>query len=328
MLHVLLSQADSYHDVVDHLSTAGARVTLIGPQSRRHAIPGKRAILQAMFSRNLLRARQLWTESDRVLVVGWQALPILLLIRLGLLRRPAKLLVMACFIHGARARSVVNRAWRLLRFPGLGFVTFSLGEARNLTEVVGIDPAMVHFHLWRQKLGGQTPADQISDDGYIFTGGFSNRDYNLLLSATSGTGVPVVVVASQRNDIDPLLNPDATIYRDLPELEFERLLAKSKMVAMPLKSRGEACGQSVLLRVLRNEKPLVATRHEAIEAYLGSDYPGFVAYDDAAAMRQAVERALADTDYRLSLVTAIRRAAAQLAQRSTPGQEVEQFLLA
>jgi|SRR5471030_147285 len=328
MLHVLLSQPDSYHDVVEHFSAVGARVTLVGPAGSKAAMPGKRAILQGMFSPNLLRARKLWTELDRVLVVGWQAIPILLLIRLGLLRRPAKLLVMACFIHGKRTRSIVNSVWRFLRFPGLGFITFSLGETRNLTDAVGINPTMVHFHLWRQQLGGQVSPDQIVDEGYIFTGGFSNRDYNLLLSATNGIGVPVVIVASQRNDIDPLLNPAITVHRDLPETEFEVLLAKSKLVAMPLKSSGEACGQSVLLRVLRNGKPLVATRHEAIEAYLGRDYPGFVAYDDPAAMRQAIERVLSDVDYRRTLVTAIRQAGLRLLQQATPGQEVEQFLLA
>ena len=328
MLYVLIPKADSYRDITKHLEANGARLVLVGSDKPGPAIPGKLAILADMLSPALLRARKTWTKADRVLVVGWQALPILAMIRLGLLPRPAKLLVMACFIHGRRARQIINRAWRLLKFPELGFITFSPSETRNLVEEVGMPAAKVHFHLWRQQLDGQPASDSVGDDGYIFSGGFSNRDYDLLLSASRDLAAPVVVVAAEHNTIDASLHPQATIHRNLPEAEFEQLLARSKVVAMPLKSQGEACGQSVLLRVLRNGKPLIATRHEAIEAYLGSDYQGFVAPGDAGAMRERLRQALTDEPFRAMLSQQIVHAARQLDGQHQPGQEIEQFLLA
>ena len=114
---------------------------------------------------------------------------------------------------------------------------------------------------------GRAGAGMVSDDGFIFTGGYSNRDYDLLLSAAAEVPAPLVIVASSRNQISAAAGPNTTIHRDLPEGEFETLLARSRLVAMPLKSQGEACGQSVLLRVLRNGKPLVATRHEEVSAW-------------------------------------------------------------
>lgn len=42
------------------------------------------------------------------------------------------------------------------------------------------------------------------------------------------------------------------VYRDIAEGKFEALLAHSRVLAMHFKSQWEACGQSVLLRVLRN----------------------------------------------------------------------------
>lgn len=328
MLYVLLSKPDSYRDVTKYLESAGARVLLVGSDKPGAAIPGKLAILKGMLSPAVLRARNSWTASDRVLVVGWQALPILVMLRLGLLPRPAKLAIVGCFIHGRRARQIINRAWRMLRFPGLAFITFSPGETRNLLDEVGMPADRVHFHLWRQDLDGQADAASIGDDGYIFSGGFSNRDYDLLLNASKGLPAPVVVVAAGHNTIDAELNPQATIHRNLPEAEFEQLLARSKVVALPLRSQGEACGQSVLLRVLRNGKPLIATRHEAIEAYLGSDYQGFVAPDDVAAMRDSLARALADDAFRAQLSAQIARASRDLDGQHQPGREIEQFLLA
>lgn len=328
MIHILLSQAGTYRDITDYLQARGARLSVVGPPSDARAFRSKLSIALAMLSPTLLRARKLWTKEDRVLVIGWQILPLLAMIRLGLLPRPQKMLAMACFIHGSRARRIVNRAWRALRFPGLGFITFSQGERSNLIDTVGIDPAAVHFHLWRQDLYGRASEDMIVDDGSIFAGGYSNRDYDLLLQATRELDAGVTIVAAGSNQIDLTLRPQTTVLRDLPEAEFEALLARSRVVAMPLRSQGDACGQSVLLRVLRNGKPMIATYHESIEAYLGKDYPGFVPHNNVEAMRSALTRALEDSGYRDTLTQAINRANEKLQQQSGPGEEVEQFLLA
>lgn len=326
MIHVVLSQAGSYRDVTNFLAGQGARVTVVGPTPDPDRLRSKLSILAAMVSPKLRHAFGLWKKQDRVLVVGWQALPLLALIKLHLLPRPERLLVMACFIHGQRARSIVNRAWRLLAFPGLGFITFSPGEARNLISEVGISPQAVHFHLWRQDLDGKAAAQ--SDEGFVFAGGFSNRDYDLLIEACRDMTTPLVIVASDNNQITDNLPSHVTVHRNLPEAQFEALLASSRVVAMPLKSQGEACGQSVLLRVLRNGKPMITTRHEAVEAYLGKAYPGFVPHDDVAAMRQQIARALDDAAYRSELTAAIRRADAEMSRHDDAGAEIARFLAA
>lgn len=323
MNHVLLSQPGSYRDITDYLGARGARVTVIGPPAS--GMRSKAAIVGAMLSPRLWRVFGLWTRQDRVLVVGWQALPLLALLKLRLLPRPARLLVMACFVHGQRARRLADRLLRLLRVPGLGFIAFSPGEARHLVEQVGMAPGDVFCHLWRQELDGRA-APQAGDGG-IFAGGFSNRDYDLLLEAAEPLAEPLVIVASQHNRIRPPARASTRILRDLPESEFEALLARSKVVAMPLRGSGEACGQSVLLRVLRHGKPLVATRHEAIEAYLGADYPGFVPHDDVQAMRSALAGVLQQPARCEELAQRVRQAARVLAGRGEPGAEIERFLL-
>jgi hypothetical protein len=87
------------------------------------------------------------------------------------------------------------------------------------------------------------------------------------------------------------------------------LLSQSELVLLPLSNQSVACGQSVLLRVLRNAKPLIATRHESIENYLGEDYPGFVPAANINEMRSMIRRALNDQRFRSELAQRVSKAA-------------------
>lgn len=328
MYHVLLSQSGSFREHVDYLSAQGARVTLLGPDKVETGFESKLAIVMQMFSPTLLRLRGLWKSTDRVLVVGWQAIPVLTLIKLGLLPRPAKTLVMGLFIHGRRARQIVNRVLRAVRFEGLGFITFSNRESEQIVQDVGIDQRNVHLHLWRVNLDGKVAPDEVTEGDYVFSGGYSNRDYDLLLAAMRGIPTPLVVIASAKNRITESRDKNTRILRDIEEGEFERMLAKSRLVVLPLKSESDACGQSVLLRVLRNGKPVVSSRHSAVEHFLGVDYPGFVPAEDVNAMHDAIERALGDAEHRRRLEQAVVRAQQRIDASASVGQEVLQFLTA
>lgn len=329
MIAVVQPSSGTYRAVVDHLLARGAKSIVIDRAGgrRRSSLPGKLSILIAMLNPRLFRLRAAWSNGDSLLVVGWIALSLMALVRWGVLPRPRRLVILGCFVHSPVVRGVVNRYLRLMRFDGLCFVAFSRGEAKNLVDQVGLPPECVLVHLWRQDLGGQVDADRVVDGGYVFSGGYSNRDYGLLLRALDGEPHRVVIVASGKNDVPVSGTDQVIVHRDLPEADFETHLAACRLVVLPLRSSGEACGQSVLLRVLRNGKALIATRHESIEEYLGADYPGFVPTEDKAALRAAVRRAMEDEEFRAQLVERVAAAASKLAALESPGAEIERFLL-
>jgi len=328
-LHVVLSTGGSYRDIVDVLVAHGATLTALDEvtdHQRGGQFKGKTAIIRQMFSLRTLRLRGLWAETSRVLLVGWQAMPILALIKLGVLPRPRKCVVMGCFVHSQTARRIVNSILKLVRFEGMGFVAFSRAEQESLIQNVGIAADSVLFHLWRQDLQGKVAPDTVVNGSYVFSGGYSNRDYNGLLRAAASASWPLVIVASAHNEIDHSICSRAEIFRDMDESDFELKLAGSRLVVLPLMSTGEACGQSVLLRTLRNCKPVVASRHESIVDYLCDDYPGFVPAGDTAALSAAIGQALSDEAFSERLLRSVSAAQDRLAARESPGVEVYEFL--
>jgi len=330
MMHVLLSNEGSYREIVDYMKSKGAQTKVIGPGSVANGfvLPGKLAIIASMFSPRLLKLKGSWSGSDRLVIIGWQAFPVLALIKMGVLPRPAKTVVVGLFVHSPHLRKIVNLFIRLVRFPGLSFITGSQKESDELINNARLPAENVYYQLWREDLDGQVAERDIVEGDYVFSGGYSNRDYDLLLRSMKGLDAPLVIVASVKNTIADHDPAQVRIHRDINESEFERLLAQSRIVVLALKSQGDGCGQSVLLRVFRNGKPLIMTRHASVVDYVGDDYPGFVPLDDEVAMKAAISRALHDEAYRNRLAAEVRSAQARLEQKGNSGQEVMQFLMA
>jgi len=328
-LHVVLSTSGSYKDIVSPLVSSGARLsTLDRPgENNPERLKSKGAIIREMLSLRALGLRTAWKRRDSVLVVGWQAVPILAFIGIGVLPRPARLTILGCFVHSQAIRKAVNLLWRMFKFEGLRFITFSRAEQESMIRSVGLARDAVLFHLWRQELNGRVADDFLGEGDYVFAGGYSNRDYATLLRSVAHEKWPVVLVASTHNQIDRALYPAAEVLFDLDEAEFEQKLAGSHVAVLPLLSMGEACGQSVLIRILRNRKPMIASRHEAIVDYVGDDYPGFVPAGDVGALRQMIARTFADRNFYDQLVTRITLAHESLIARGSPADEIRDFIM-
>ncbi|MGO9445971.1 MAG: glycosyltransferase [Thiobacillaceae bacterium] len=329
MWKVISPHEGLYQDIVDSLVSHGARVRSIGESSKAKGtigFSGKLGALRVMLNPKLFGLRSEWESADNVLVIGWLLLPILFLIKLRWLHRPKYLVSLGCFVHSQNVRQVRNALLRMFKFPGLRFVAFSQKEVRALVAAASIPNSSVHFHLWRQDLNGRAGPEDIKEGDYIFSGGYSNRDYELLISALKEIQISAVIVASKMNSIPDVSGTAIRILRDLDEAEFEKLLARSRLVVLPLKYAGEACGQSVLLRVLRNHKPLIVSQHESVESYLGRDYPGFVQPGNVDTLAAAIRKALSDQAFLELLRTRVTQAQVKLSAIPHPGDEIYAWL--
>jgi glycosyltransferase involved in cell wall biosynthesis len=305
VIYIVSDYRGSYHYVVDGLrEEAGAELIELDPDRVLDRTISKVGILRQIMTPRLLRLGKRWTGDDAVLVIGWYLVPVLLLAKLRLLRRPRRLVSMAAFVHDQRLRQAVNLLLRVLKSDELEFITFSETERRNLVEVVGIPAARVRRVVYRDKMpeavGAPTP-----DGDYIFTGGYSNRDYETFFAAVSALDDNVVAVASVLNDLGDT-PPNVDLRLDIPWDEFEQLISGCALLVLPLREGGEACGQNVLFRGIRHDRPVVATSHDSLIDYLGDDYPGFVPARDPEALRAAIDRGLREDGFRDALLERVK----------------------
>lgn len=281
--------------------------------------PKVRVLLDAISWRHL-KLRRLITSDDEVIVLGMHLVALLVLIRLHWIKRPRTLTSVAFFIHDERIRRVAHLLVKVFQIPELRVVTFSEADRAPLITGVGLPAehvvtAVYHFGPNREK--------RVTSEGTsIFTGGFTNRDYPTFLAATRDMPCPVVIVASERNAIPPIDDPNVFVHLDVDEQQFDALLAESLIVALPLYPGGEACGQSVLLRAMQLGKATIATRHPTLLDYLGDDYPGFVPAGDSAALRAALLRAVGDAEFRAELVAWIERCDSKIADLPSLAEQI------
>jgi glycosyltransferase involved in cell wall biosynthesis len=258
-------------------------------------------------------------------VIAWYLLPVLLLMRLRLLRRPRRLVAMATFVHDSRLRRALNLILRGLASEELEFIVFSDAERRNLVELVRIPPARVHKVLYRDKID-ESDVAVAAEGRYIFTGGYSNRDYRTFFGAVRTLDDPVVAVASALSNLDDA-PPNVDVRLDISWDAFEELISGCALLVLPLRAAGEASGQNVLFRGIRHVRPVVATRHDSLVEYLGHDYPGFVPASDSEALRHAIDRGLHDDAFRRTLIEGVRAASERLRQQEHVEVEIASILM-
>jgi glycosyltransferase involved in cell wall biosynthesis len=150
-------------------------------------------------------------------------------------------------------------------------------------------------------------AAEIRDDGYLFCGGRSRRDFRTLFLAVEGLGIPVKIVTSPESE----LNRDGSTLRGLtppagveivqnePSADFFiRTMAASRLVALPLvKGSDTQAGIGVYLQAMAARKCVIVSEGLGVSDVI-TDQAIVVPAGDPAALREAIRRAWNDADLR------------------------------
>lgn len=167
------------------------------------------------------------------------------------------------YLHGLGQKAFIKKILAyLLKNSHLTILTQSDGEInyyRGISDTVNL--RFIPFCSDFEPISGEFPPAIELPDAYIFTGGYTNRDYSLILRlAEKLRDENFVIVASSLNELSvPEGLDNVIVLRDLPKNQFESLLAASKMVIVPLKEDVGASGQMLAVSSLRNGKPTVYT---------------------------------------------------------------------
>jgi len=103
---------------------------------------------------------------------------------------------------------------------------------------------------------------------YVFTGGYTNRDYDLvLLTAKHFPNSNFVIVMSRLNIIKVEIPVNVFIYKDVDSKLFYLLLSKSECVIVPLKDQVGSSGQMLCLSAMQLGKPIIYSENSSINQY-------------------------------------------------------------
>ncbi len=231
-----------------------------------------------------------------VIAIGPISYLIKLLRRLGLLRYETS------FCLGWHIRSPrwfpMFRALSKLDTVGDHYIVFSEWEIGLYQTRLGIAAERMHFLPygdWSAPGEDVPPEPKPVERDYYFAGGYSNRDYPALIAAFRAIPARLVIVCSALNkEIDAIdLPPNITVLRDLPSEAFDAYVRDAKACIIPLKHDTGASGQSVMLRLMRHRKAIIATDFGSVRGYVVDGKSGLLVKDiahDLSAIVAGIER--------------------------------------
>ena len=118
---------------------------------------------------------------------------------------------------------------------------------------------------------------EIPMGNFIFAGGNGKRDYKCLIEAVRGTGIPVIISATDpavRKTIETLPN---VIVVGAPEPAFAQLQAASRFVVIPMIYSGlKGGGEANFCNAMWHKKPVIAVDEMSAEDYLIEGKTGYI----------------------------------------------------
>jgi Glycosyl transferases group 1 len=177
------------------------------------------------------------------------------------------------------ARMVIS----LIDGPHMRYAVLSTKEVETFPKVWGVDPSRVVFQPFPNTLH-EYRGMETRDDGYIFAGGNSVRNFGLLESALVGTNIPTRIATKWQ----PVLNLPNLKVGPTSHDDYMTLLANSHAVVVPLRQSVRSAGQQSYLNAMGLGKPVIVTEAPGVRDYVIDGVTGVIVKPTVEALRAAV----------------------------------------
>jgi Glycosyl transferases group 1 len=173
---------------------------------------------------------------------------------------------------------------------------------------------------------GDFGALETTDEGYVFAGGGSGRDFIEAMDGNAAT-LRIVTFGPETLGWTGPLPKNVEVEWTMPLHDFLERMAGARIVAVPLRDGSSDFGQTTLVQALALGKPLVATRSPGVIDYVDDGREGLlVDAGDVAGYREAIVRLEEDIGLREAFSQRARERA-RLSTYSAFAHRVETVLL-
>jgi glycosyltransferase involved in cell wall biosynthesis len=176
------------------------------------------------------------------------------------------------------------------------FVVWASHEAVDFPRVFGLPPEQFEYVPFHHTLRDYDY--EIRDDGYLFAGGNSDRDYRTLVEAVRNVDVPVWLAMTRRDliagiDLPPHVRVEATSAEG-----FRQAMAGAKLIVVPMMPGTlRSGGQQTCLNAMLLGKPTIAVgRRWAVDFIADGENGLIVDYADPQGLQNAVRWVLDNPD--------------------------------
>jgi glycosyltransferase involved in cell wall biosynthesis len=130
---------------------------------------------------------------------------------------------------------------------------------------------------------------EISDEGYLFTGGNADRDYGFFFEAVRDLPIRCLVATNRPNLLSGLKVPKNVRLVSATPSEFRQLIARARVVVMPMRATLLHAGaQQTILNAMYMGKPVILTDPEGGADYIEHGKTGLlVPYGDVCSLRES-----------------------------------------
>ncbi len=174
--------------------------------------------------------------------------------------------------------------------------------------LLGLPAERFHYVPFKINARELILATPVRDDGYIFSGGRSRRDFATFFAAVEPLGYPVKLVTSEETELTSngcslrgLKVPDNVeiLRHDSSAAFFVRCLAGARLVVIPiLKGTTTQAGIGVYLQAMAQRKCVIVSAALGVSDVLQSGQAIVVPAGDAAALSAAIRQVWEDADLR------------------------------
>jgi glycosyltransferase involved in cell wall biosynthesis len=181
-------------------------------------------------------------------------------------------------------------------------------DATVFHQSLGIPAQKFHYIPFKINACGLILAATPRDEGYIFSGGRSRRDFATLFAAVGSLGYPVKLLTGAESDLAPHgsslkgvqipANVEVLTNDSSPEY-FVQLLCGARIVVIPLlpDTRTQS-GIGVYLQAMAARKCVIISSGLGVSDVLTEDQAIIVPAGDAAALREAIRQVWEDPELR------------------------------
>ncbi len=180
------------------------------------------------------------------------------------------------YIHELGTLRLVRGMLWVLLSQGVGLFAQSPAEAIWFRSISL--PSQVDYYPYCQGYIEEQPPNFTATGDYIFSGGHTNRDYDLLVDvARTLPSVKFVIVRGPDNLLPNSIPRNVEVHTDLPHAQFLSLMEGSRLVIIPLKHDVGSSGQQVVLSAMQMGKAIIYADFLTVSQYFRDGYSG-IAY--------------------------------------------------